>query len=331
MVLRRRFSVCVALIFSAVILNEAIAQTQAVIDAVKDNTLYEDATGNLSNGSGWHFFAGKTNTGSIRRGLIAFDVASNVPAGATITNVMLTLNMSKSVNIAGQTVNLHRALADWGEGISDAGGEEGGGQPATATTGDATWLHRFFNTQLWATPGGEFSQTPSADLTVAGVGSYTWATTSQLVSDVQGWLDTPSNNFGWVLVGNEENNQTAKRFDSKDNTNASVRPKLTVIYTPPVTSVGDEQNTPVSFSLEQNYPNPFNPTTVIRFQLPTAGYVRLSVFNLFGQEVATLASGNRSAGSHIVGFNAQDLSSGVYLYRLTAGAFSVTKKLVLMR
>ena len=92
---------------------------------------------------------------------------------------------------------------------------------------------------------------------------------------------------------------------------------------------------PTEFSLAQNYPNPFNPETTIPFALPVRANVKLSVFDLLGREVATLVNGTMDAGSHAVNWNASDLSSGVYFYRLDAQAgeasFNSTRKVVLMK
>jgi len=95
--------------------------------------------------------------------------------------------------------------------------------------------------------------------------------------------------------------------------------------------VKEADMTPKEFSLSQNYPNPFNPTTLISFQLPASGFVRLRVFDLLGKEVATLAEGERPAGSYQVSFDGSRLSSGIYLYRLEAGELTITKKLVLLK
>ncbi len=83
-----------------------------------------------------------------------------------------------------------------------------------------------------------------------------------------------------------------------------------------VTAVKEPDRVPARISLDQNYPNPFNPTTTIRFGLPQRADVTLEVFNLLGEKVAVLARGTQEAGSHEVRFNAQDLSTGVYFYRL---------------
>jgi hypothetical protein len=88
---------------------------------------------------------------------------------------------------------------------------------------------------------------------------------------------------------------------------------------------------PHEFFIEQNYPNPFNPSTTIRYGLPSRSHVLLTVFNTLGQQVATLVQGEQEAGFHEVQFDASGFASGVYLYRLTAGSFVETRKLVLVR
>jgi len=88
---------------------------------------------------------------------------------------------------------------------------------------------------------------------------------------------------------------------------------------------------PTSFVLAQNYPNPFNPTTTIEFSLPKVGQVTLKIFNALGEEVATLLKEKRAAGKHSVAWNAANLPSGVYMYRLEGEGFVETKRLVLMK
>ncbi len=100
-----------------------------------------------------------------------------------------------------------------------------------------------------------------------------------------------------------------------------------------VTSVSPVQTTvPAAFSLAQNYPNPFNPSTVIQFSLTAPTRVTLKVFNLLGQEVATLLDESRGAGEYRVRFNAGSLASGVYFYRLsTASGQSATQRMLLLK
>jgi len=88
---------------------------------------------------------------------------------------------------------------------------------------------------------------------------------------------------------------------------------------------------PKEFKLEQNYPNPFNPTTTIQFAVPSVSDVKLEVFNILGQKVASLVNRRMEAGVHTVNFNATNLSSGVYFYRLQAGNFVQTKKMMLVK
>src|SRR6266702_6768218 len=170
------------------------------INPSKDNTLYEyiPADGDRSNALGNHFFTGETAVGELRRGVIAFDITGNVPAGSTITGVTLSMHVSRVPNNTGRTVELHRLLAAWGEGTSQGSGEEGIGPPATPS--DATWRHRFFDTIFWTTQGGDFSATVSASQSVGAIGVYTWSS-AQMTADVQSWLDDPANNFGWLVLG----------------------------------------------------------------------------------------------------------------------------------
>jgi hypothetical protein len=93
----------------------------------------------------------------------------------------------------------------------------------------------------------------------------------------------------------------------------------------------EDQYQPLTFKLEQNYPNPFNPSTIISYQLPISGQVTLNVYDLLGKEVATLVNEEKAAGIYEVDFNASQLSSGIYFYKLQAGAFSETKKMTLLR
>jgi hypothetical protein len=191
----------------------------------KDNTLYEyePTEGDHSNGAGLHFFAGENAMGELRRGVLAFDVAGIIPAGSTITAVSLTMNMSMTPAGA-ETIELHKLLADWGEGTSHAPQGEGDGAPATPN--DATWRHRFFDSIFWTTEGGDFSATVSASQSVDVTGQYTWSST-QMVADVQAWLDDPSTNFGWLVLGNETAIATAKRFDTRESASP---PLLTIEY-----------------------------------------------------------------------------------------------------
>ena len=211
----------------------APAAETVVLAAGRDNTLSENANGTLSNGAGTGFFVGRTSqvSGSIRRALLWFDVAAAIPAGATITAVRLQLSLSQTVAPA-SNIGAHEVGASWGEGTSDAGPAGGSGAPSQA--GDATWKHRFFPGTNWTTLGGDFAAVASATIGVDGPGTYVWGSTPGLVADVQGWIDAPAGNHGWLLRGNEATAPTVNKFESRESTLAALRPALTIEYELPV-------------------------------------------------------------------------------------------------
>ncbi len=223
-------SKCVLAAGVAIILASGSALAESVdLTSDRDNTIYLDGLP-LSNGAGQHMFAGNSGNGLPRRALIRFDVAGSVPAGATIDSVTLTLNMSRT-NIGPRNNALHRLVADWGEAGSIAFGEEGGG--ALAMPGDATWEQNFYDAnapQLWATQGGDFVAASSASIIVDQEGLYTWGSTTEMVADIQMWLDDPASNYGWIIIGGESGFGGAKRYDTHDNIDPLVHPVLTVMY-----------------------------------------------------------------------------------------------------
>jgi hypothetical protein len=225
---RRRVRIAPTLVVLALGALPAAADI-ANLPAARDSTLC-DGTIPGSNGAGEHMFVGKTGRGQARRAVIAFDVAAAVPAGSTIVGVTLDLTMSRT-QPGLQTIALHRLTTAWGEGTSDALNNEG--QCAAPTTGDATWVDRLFPGTPWTMPGGDFVMLASASMSVGPIGIYTFGSTAAMVADVQAWLDTPASDFGWILIGNEAVDRTAKRFDTRENAIAGARPVLTVDYQPP--------------------------------------------------------------------------------------------------
>lgn len=99
----------------------------------------------------------------------------------------------------------------------------------------------------------------------------------------------------------------------------------------PLTAIKELPGIPSQFELSQNYPNPFNPATEIKYSVPKSAYVSLKVYNLLGQEIATLFSGNQKPGNYAVTFDGSGLASGVYMYQLQSENVSITKKFVLMK
>jgi hypothetical protein len=154
---------------------------------------------------------------------------------------------------------------------------------------------------------------PQGNYSFTGVpqGNYT---VTQMVPD--GWLQTmPANGQPYTFTLANNADRAGVDFGDQDL----------------ATAVNERVGNPNEYALYQNYPNPFNPTTRLSFYLPKDGYVALRVYNVLGIEVASIFEGRMSGGMHSLVWDAQDIPSGVYVYRLTAGTFSAVKKMILMK
>lgn len=221
------------IVFCFCILTTQLARGVTVnLSPSQDATLYEDPLGQIANGAGSELFAGRVNTtsaGKLRRALVQFNL-SGIPSGSTVTSASLVMTSTLQGNPPTFT-SLHRVLASWGEGASQAPANEGGGTAAAAN--DATWTSRFFGTALnWINAGGDFASAATTTATVLALGQVNWSG-GTMVSDVQAWVTNPTSNFGWLLRGDESVLNTTMRYDSRQNATVAVRPVLTVIYTPP--------------------------------------------------------------------------------------------------
>ena len=217
-------------LFAGLLACPAMAQT-VTLTAAKDNTLFQNTSGSLSNGAGPYLYSGATQGGNIRRAVMQFDVASAVPPGATINSISLSLRVSKIAfgGPATEMQSFHRLTADWGQGTSNSG--DPGGMGAGSTTGDATWIHTFFPASTWTTAGGDFDPMASGTFALNAVTTHS-VTSTQMIADVQGWVDNPGTNFGWVLVDTMETPGTAIRWFSSEASSPANRPTLTIDYTP---------------------------------------------------------------------------------------------------
>lgn len=288
---------------------------EVTIQGDRDNTLFEDASGSLSNGAGPVLFAGNNGQDLARRALLRFDLAGAVPPGRRIEQVTLTLNVSNASNTTPYAFTLHRLLDPWGEGTSST--TSGSGAPAT--DGDATWIHRFAPDQAWAAVGGDYQSAPSATQEVGGVGRYSW-TAPEMTIDVQSWIDDLTSNHGWLVMSDENTLNTARRFDSRENAVAANRPVLTIRYSSSVSVAEDGASSGIR--LGPCTPNPSIRRTTVRFDLPRRAQARLAVFDFAGRRVATLVDGWIEAGTHVVDWSGDDgwggrVSPGVYFYQLS--------------
>jgi hypothetical protein len=234
--------VCALLLTLAAMRPAATVAEQLVLTPAKDNTIYSSAL-NGSNAVG-NIFVGLNDAGSVRRGLLAFDLSA-LPPGSIIDAVSLQMGVDNS-RPGIFAITAHRLATDWGEGTSTGSGG-GGGQPGLASTGDATWRYTFFSNSTWSTNGGDFAAAVSASANAGANGTVTWSGPG-LVADVQAWVDSPASNFGWILVGAEGTAQSVKGFYSReDGANA---PRLTIDYTPAGPVTGATAETPEEGSIQ---------------------------------------------------------------------------------
>lgn len=150
-----------------------------------------------------------------------------------------------------------------------------------------------------------------------------------------------SNSFEWISIGfikgsGDLNTVTEYSFQDKDLMTGVYQYRLKQtdyngLYEYFYLNNEVEILRPDDFKLSQNYPNPFNPSTNIEFTIPADGSVRLDLYDITGSEVKNLLSGNYTAGYYNVKINAEDLSGGIYFYRLTAGSYTTTKRMILLK
>jgi hypothetical protein len=306
------------------------AQTDTlIINPSRDNTLYESDEGNLSNGQGEYLFIGRTNQPLIRRALLHFDVAAELPENARVLSAELHVNVSNAVG-GSQPATVHAVLRSWGEGDSKASGPEGEG--GEAATGDATWLHAFFPDENWQTPGGDYTEAILAETMIDREGPYMFESTQALVLLIQEWQANPDTNFGIMIRGNETQQRVAKRLDSRLNPEVENRPRLVIEYEPVSTSIETDGEVASEFRILENYPNPFNPETTIRYAVDSPGEAVIAVYNLMGQEVWRENRNHSRAGTFEVRFNALNLTSGIYMVRIVQNnRYSNVVKMTLLK
>jgi len=332
---KRRGLAVAVLVAAALSAGPAFADT-VNLEPVQDNTAVEDSLGSLSNGAGSHCFIGITAGLSTRRALLQFDLSA-IPSNAIVTDAELQMTLDRAAGFSGpRDATLHVMQASWGEGGSNSDDPFfGGGQGAPAQAGDATWFHRFFPTDLWAVPGGDFDPAVLATTTVLETpGVYTWGSTPELVAAVQAWVSNGATNFGFMLRGDESTSFTSRRFVTRESTVEANRPHLIVTYTTAPSSTGP--SAAHAMRLDPAVPNPFNPTTTLHWETATGGWMRITVLDVRGTVVSKPFEGMRAAGPQSLVWQARDLRgnvlpSGVYVVRLEHDGASRAQRVVLVR
>jgi photosystem II stability/assembly factor-like uncharacterized protein len=195
---------------------------------------------------------------------------------------------------------------------------DGTGAIAKTTDGGSNWISTMFTNPLW-----------SIDFPISGASQIGYAAGSQ--GFILKTYDAGSN---WQQQGSGTSLRLNKVFFLDLDYGFAVGENGTILRTTtggePSTGV-DEHNFISTYNLEQNYPNPFNPSTVISYRLPVTSNVTLKVYDVLGNEIATLVNEELSVGEYEVEFSATGLTSGIYFYQLKAGQFSETKKMVLLK
>jgi hypothetical protein len=184
--------------------------------------------------------------------------------------------------------------------------------------GNKLWMKNYGDSLMWE-EGYSVQQTTDGGYIVAGTNLIKTNTNGDILwtKAYEGNSVQQTNDYGYIIVGT--------RYDPGfDVMLIKIAPDLTSIIDNPKTTLND-------YHLEQNYPNPFNPSTTIEFSVPKPEKLKIEIYNLLGQNIETLLNKPIPAGSHEVEFNARDLPSGVYLYRIEAGEFQQVKKMVLLR
>ncbi len=190
----------------------------------RDATIYSES--NNAFGAGTSLFAGDNSSGNHRRALVQFDLSA-IPAGVTVQSASLRMVLTQS-QPGTHAVRLHRLLSSWGEGTSTSGSAGGSGAPPTA--GSATWAHRAFTNVLWQVEGGDFEVAASVtNLVSATPGAFVW-TGAGVVADVAFWHTNGFANAGWIVLGEEGVDSSAKRFASRESSTVADRPELSVTF-----------------------------------------------------------------------------------------------------
>ena len=193
----------------------------------------------------------------------------------------------------------------------------------------------FGSSQVVSTDGGNTWEYKS-------LGVFYYPVSVDFRTSTEGWVPMGEQSFflysldsgeNWTIVTTPDSARIARICFTDSTHGYGIGPYGTIvkyIYQGP-TNLTEAEHNISNFYLQQNYPNPFNPSTTIKYSIPEDGFVKLAVYNMLGEEVAAIVNTTQKAGRYEVNFNANGLSSGVYVYRIEAANFTASKKLMLMK
>ena len=303
-------------VVAAVAMPQLFSQTQELnLVAIMDNTIFEE--GELSNGAGDYTFTGVTKNGDKRRALVKFDLAAGVPGWLIIDSAALILSPSK-VKTYGTEVSVYKVLTEWGEGTSAAINEEG--QGAAATQNDATWTKAKTGGESWINPGGDYETESSASTTVLS-GTESVFRSSGMLADVDSWLADPSDNHGWIIIGDETASSTAIRFFSRENAESGSRPVLRLYYQGTTSSMSITDRD-MNLRVYQGYES----GEIIIQNEADLGKSRIEVFSITGSLLFSREI-HLSAGTTVIESKIND--PGTYIYRVTYTGISIPGKFIM--
>ena len=271
----------------------------------------------LAINSGEFIFAGTNNGNGVFRSVepTAYSLA------VTASNGTVIKNPDQAGYNFGTTVTLTATPATGYSFTAWSGDATGSTNPLAVTiNGNKNITANFAINRYTVT----LTASPKNGGTVSGSGIYDYGSSVTIAAVAKNITGSKFQFINWTENGIEISKNTSYTFNITANKNL-------IANFLDITSVEDEGGIPTKFVLSQNYPNPFNPSTTIRYNLPKEAMVSIKVYDMLGREMKTLIKEYKSAGSYNVEFNASNLTSGIYFYRLTAGDFTQVKKLVLMK
>ncbi len=306
--------------FSSTIINDStVTSTSRITGALSGNTTYywRVQASNTAGASGWSSAWSFTTSSAASSILIVYDDSLHSPwINATWS---ATVNLSDTSHVypgnnrsigvvqkAGGALSLHYNTGNSESAMAVVASSCNDVQFAVYSDSSASFSLLLENDQ-----GNSFPE-----VTYGSILPKQWNVITIPMSE----LDPSNQNFTWIDILETSRLQKTYYVDNLE----LIENVLTGVKS-------NTSRTPANLTLEQNYPNPFNPSTAIVFSTPSSGHVTLKVYNILGQEVADLSDGNLSSGSHTIVWNAQNMASGIYIYRLQSNSAQVSKKMILMK